>query len=158
MAATLNHPNIVTIYDRGDFEGQLWIAMEFVDGTDAAHLLTDLYPHGIPATELVDIVAGVAAALDYAHSRGVLHRDIKLATHPHRLKFLSLQKPASLQEYALLDAATGWRCFAAMRQADSSTSCLKARTPWPSWSALPGKARCLRCWTETAQTAPRTMS
>ena len=79
MAATLNHPNIVTIYDRGDFEGQLWIAMEFVDGTDAAHLLTDLYPHGIPATELVDIVAGVAAALDYAHSRGVLHRDIKPA-------------------------------------------------------------------------------
>lgn len=79
MAATLNHPNIVTIYDRGDFEGQLWIAMEFVDGTDAAHLLSELHPQGIPATELVDIVAGVAAALDYAHSRGVLHRDIKPA-------------------------------------------------------------------------------
>lgn len=53
--------------------------MEFVDGTDAAHLLSELHPQGIPATELVDIVAGVAAALDYAHSRGVLHRDIKPA-------------------------------------------------------------------------------
>ncbi|MCB0924450.1 MAG: serine/threonine protein kinase [Mycobacterium sp.] len=79
MVATLNHPNIVTIYDRGDFEGQLWIAMEFVDGTDAAHLLTEQYPNGIPAADLVDIVTGVAAALDYAHSRGVLHRDIKPA-------------------------------------------------------------------------------
>jgi serine/threonine-protein kinase len=75
----LRHPNIVTIYDRGDFEGQLWIAMEFVDGTDASRLLTDKYPNGIPPAEVAHIVTDIADALDYAHSRGLLHRDIKPA-------------------------------------------------------------------------------
>ena len=79
MVATLRHPNIVTIYDRGDFDGQLWIAMEFVDGTDASRLLTDKYPSGIPAAEVVRIITPIADALDYAHSRGLLHRDIKPA-------------------------------------------------------------------------------
>ena len=78
MAATLNHPNIVTIYDRGDHDGQLWIAMEYVEGTDAAHLL-GRHPEGLLPADLVDIVSGVAAALDYAHGRGLLHRDIKPA-------------------------------------------------------------------------------
>ena len=79
MVATLRHPNIVTIFDRGDFNGQLWIAMEFVDGTDASRLLTDKFPKGIPAAEVVRIITPVADALDYAHSRGLLHRDIKPA-------------------------------------------------------------------------------
>ena len=79
MVATLRHPNIVTIYDRGACDGQLWIAMEFVDGTDASRLLTDKFPKGIPAAEVVRIVTPVADALDYAHSRGLLHRDIKPA-------------------------------------------------------------------------------
>jgi serine/threonine-protein kinase len=79
MVATLRHPNIVTIYDRGDFDGQLWIAMEFVDGTDASRLLTDKYPKGIPPAEVVRIITPIADALDYAHGRGLLHRDIKPA-------------------------------------------------------------------------------
>ena len=79
MVATLSHPHIVTIYDRGEFEDKLWIAMEFIDGTDASHLLADRYPYGMPPDEVVRIVTGVAEALDYAHSRGLLHRDIKPA-------------------------------------------------------------------------------
>jgi serine/threonine-protein kinase len=79
MVATLRHPNIVTIYDRGDCDGKLWISMEFVDGTDASRLLTERYPRGIPTPQVLQIVAAVADALDYAHSRNLLHRDIKPA-------------------------------------------------------------------------------
>ena len=79
MVSTLRHPHIVTIYDRGDFDGQLWISMEFVDGTDAARLLAEDFPNGIPAAEVVRIAAGIADALDYAHAHQMLHRDIKPA-------------------------------------------------------------------------------
>lgn len=79
MVAMLRHPNIVTIYDRGECDGQLWISMEFVDGTDAYRLMTEKYRGGVPAEQVVRIVTAVAEALDFAHSRDVLHRDIKPA-------------------------------------------------------------------------------
>ena len=77
--AALEHPNIVTVHDRGEFGGQMWIATQFVDGTDAAQLLLDRYPAGMPADEVSQIVSAVAQALDHAHDRGVLHRDTKPA-------------------------------------------------------------------------------
>jgi serine/threonine-protein kinase len=79
MVATLSNPHIVTIYDRGEFEDKLWIAMEFIDGTDASRLLAERYPYGMPPDEVVRIISGVADALDYAHGRGLLHRDVKPA-------------------------------------------------------------------------------
>jgi serine/threonine-protein kinase len=79
MVSTLTHPHIVTIYDRGEFDDKLWIAMEFVDGTDASHLLADRYPYGMPPDEVVRIITAVAEALDYAHGKGLLHRDVKPA-------------------------------------------------------------------------------
>lgn len=51
LAAKLWHPHIVGVHDRGEFEGQLWIAMDFVDGVDAQRLLADRYPSGMPAQE-----------------------------------------------------------------------------------------------------------
>lgn len=74
-AAALAHPQIVSVYNRGQTEdGQLWIAMQFVDGTDAEAALRDgtMTPH-----RAVHIVTEVAKALDFAHANHVIHRDIK---------------------------------------------------------------------------------
>ena len=79
LAATLWHPNIVQVHDRGEFDGQLWIAMDYVEGADAAQLMRDRYPAGMPTRDACAIVTAVAGALDYAHQRGLLHRDVKPA-------------------------------------------------------------------------------
>jgi serine/threonine protein kinase, bacterial len=78
-ASTLSHPHIVAVYDRGEYEGQLWISMGYVEGTDAARLLKEQYRKGMPPDAVVRIVATVADALDYAHQRQLLHRDVKPA-------------------------------------------------------------------------------
>ena len=79
VAAELWHPHIVGIHDRGEFEGQLWLTMDYVEGTDAAQLVRSRYPSGMPKAEVFEIVTAVADALDYAHLRGLLHRDVKPA-------------------------------------------------------------------------------
>jgi serine/threonine protein kinase, bacterial len=79
LAATLWHPNIVQVHDRGEFDGQLWIAMDYVEGADAAQLLRDRYPAGMPTRDVCAIITAVAGALDYAHQCGLLHRDVKPA-------------------------------------------------------------------------------
>jgi len=78
-AATLWHPHIVAVHDRGESDGQLWIDMDYVDGTDAGELLEERYPQGMPGPEVVEIVTAVAEALDYAHLHKLLHRDVKPA-------------------------------------------------------------------------------
>ena len=86
LAATLWHPHIVGVHDRGEFSGQLWISMDYVEGTDASRLVKERYPEGMPIHEVCAILQAVAGALDYAHERGLLHRDVKpaniLLTHP----------------------------------------------------------------------------
>ena len=79
LAAGLRHPHIVGIHDRGEHDGQLWIAMDYIDGTDASHLLEQRYPAGMPADLVMPIITAVASALDYAHKKGLLHRDVKPA-------------------------------------------------------------------------------
>jgi Protein kinase domain/TPM domain len=79
LAASLYHEHIVGIHDRGEYDGQLWISMDYVEGTDAAKLLRSQYPSGMPKADVVQIISSVADALDYAHSRGLLHRDVKPA-------------------------------------------------------------------------------
>ena len=73
----LSHPNIVTVYDAGEQDGLAYIAMEYLEGT-----LLSCYCQKstiLPAKQSLQIVATVADALDYAHSQGVVHRDVKPA-------------------------------------------------------------------------------
>lgn len=77
LAASLFHPHIVGVHDRGEDRGQLWIAMDFIDGTDAGRLVREYHPTGLPPGEVIEIAAAIAEALDYAHASGLLHRDVK---------------------------------------------------------------------------------
>lgn len=79
LAAELWHPHIVSVHDRGEADGHLWITMDYVEGTDAGHFIVEQYPSGVPPAVAADIVTAVAEALDYAHGRGCLHRDVKPA-------------------------------------------------------------------------------
>ncbi|MEU5408215.1 serine/threonine protein kinase [Nocardia asteroides] len=78
LAAGLDHPNIVAVYNRGDEDGQLWIAMQYVDGTDASAEVAK-GPAAMPPHRALRIIGEVGKGLDYAHRRGLLHRDIKPA-------------------------------------------------------------------------------
>lgn len=75
IVASLNHPNIITIYDIGIADEELYISMEYVQGGDLKHRLKD----GLTADQALEYLAQLAGGLQAAHSRGIVHRDIKPA-------------------------------------------------------------------------------
>ncbi len=77
ISGTLSHPGIVTLFDLGEENGQPYFAMEFVDGRTVADVLAE----GVrfKPEKVIGLISQVASALDYAHSRGVVHRDVKPA-------------------------------------------------------------------------------
>jgi len=81
-AALLNHPNIITIFDVGEDNGKHFIAMEFLPGKSLKDFLDEGYK--FTSEEILDILIQIASGLEHAHTKGVVHRDIK----PDNMKML----------------------------------------------------------------------
>ncbi len=98
LAASLDHPNVIPIYDAGEHDGQLYLAMRYVKGTDLRALLEREGKLSVERT--IEVIAQIAGALDAAHERGLVHRDVKPgnvlldeAGHPYLTDF-GITKPA----------------------------------------------------------------
>ncbi|MCL5277520.1 MAG: protein kinase, partial [Deltaproteobacteria bacterium] len=97
-SASLNHPNIVTVYDVGEDRGAFYIVMEFVDGMVVRKLLEE-YKNGVPLQLAIFIAAQMLKGLAYAHEKGIIHRDIK----PSNIMWTS-KRVAKLMDFGLAKA------------------------------------------------------
>jgi beta-lactam-binding protein with PASTA domain len=78
-AGGLQHPNVVSVYDRGEWEGTYYIAMEFLEGSSLKRIVLDSAP--LDPVWAIDVAVQVLRAARFAHKRGIIHRDIK----PHNV-------------------------------------------------------------------------
>ncbi|UCH64635.1 MAG: serine/threonine protein kinase [Ignavibacterium sp.] len=100
VSASLNHPNLVTIYDEGAEKGIHYMSMEYIDGVDVQTLIKNKGKLGKEKT--INIIATIAEALDYTHSKGLIHRDIKSSNI-----LLTENGRCVLTDFGLAHAASG---------------------------------------------------
>jgi eukaryotic-like serine/threonine-protein kinase len=106
-ASSLNHENICTVYETGEHDGRPYIAMELLEGQPLDRLLA---AGALPLDQLLDLAIQIADALDAAHHRGIVHRDIKpgniYVTSRNRVKVLDFGL-AKLSQLSSMDTAAG---------------------------------------------------
>jgi tRNA A-37 threonylcarbamoyl transferase component Bud32 len=104
IAAALEHPNVVPIYDAGEIEGLLFIAMRYIVGRDLREVLSE---RPVVPEQMCWIVSCVARALDAAHEKGLVHRDVK----PGNV-LIGEDRPANFTPVFLTDFGVAWHAFA----------------------------------------------
>jgi serine/threonine-protein kinase len=109
--ARLEHPNIVHVYRFGENAGLYYIAMQYIEGADVGRLIEDYRRNGefMPIDDIANIIDEIGKALDYAHSKGVIHRDVK----PNNI-IVNQQGQAILTDFGLVllsDAGTQGEIF-----------------------------------------------
>jgi serine/threonine-protein kinase len=123
-AASLNHPNIVSVYDAGDADGRPFIVMELVRGRSLRDLTRS---ERITAARAVEIVGDAALALDYAHEHGLIHRDIKpgniLVSHDGEVKVTDFGIARAVNAETITETAAvfGTAAYVSPEQAQGET-------------------------------------
>ncbi len=115
-AAALNHPNACTIHEIGEVDGQVYIAMELVEGEPLDALIR---PHGLPVEQVLEYGLQIADAVAHAHERGIIHRDLKPSN-----TLITPRGRAKVLDFGLAKRVIGVQC------AGSSTQGVQTGTDW----------------------------